>query len=145
MKCVLKPTAGLSLLELTFASGILAMSLSLLFGSLISITLVARLNEDKATANTELLSVLDEVRGMALDDLKEYEAPLLRHPGVERAISLVCYNSKGEQIPLPLSGDNSDALDGPDLPNPLEVEATLLWSNEKGQMFRATASILVAR
>lgn len=143
MKCVVKSNSGMSLLELTFASGILAMALSLLFGSLISITLVARINEDMAIANIELANVLEEIRTMTLEELKDYEPPALEKPGTKQAVSLVFYDEFNEQIPLPLSEDDGDKLDSPELPNPLELEATLLWSNEKGHMFRSSATTLV--
>ncbi len=143
MSCVVKPNSGMSLLELTFASGILAMALSLLFGSLISITLVARINEDMAVANIELVNVMESIRTMTLDELKDYEAPPLEKPGTKQAVSLVFYDELGEQVALPLSDDDADKFESPDLPNPLELEATLLWSNEKGHMFRASATTLV--
>lgn len=143
MKCVVKSNSGMSLLELTFASGILAMALSLLFGSLISITLVARINEDMAVANIELSNVLETVRTMSLDELKDFEAAPLDEPGVKQAVSLVFYDEFGEQVPLPLSDDDADKFESPELPNPLELEATLLWSNAKGHMFRSSATTLV--
>jgi len=144
MKCVFKKwiasTGGFTLLELTFAAGILAMALSLLFGSLITILVVAQINEDKAIANTHLASVLEQVRNMTVEDLMEFEPPALDRPGVRRAISLVCFDTQGEMVELPLIDD----AETPDLPNPLEVMATLLWSNEKGHVFESSASISVA-
>lgn len=144
MKCVYTKWAGrnegFSLLELTFASGILAMALSLLFGSLITIMVVARLNEERAIANTHLSSVLEQVRGMSVDELMEIEPPAFDQPGVRRAVSLVCFDVEGNMVELPLIGD----AEPPDLPNPLEVKATLLWSNDKGHVFESDATISVA-
>jgi len=144
MKCVWRQLrakrAGFSLLELTFASGILAMTLSLLFGSLLTITMVARLSEDQAVANTHLASALERVRGMSLDELMAYEAPELKRPGVRRAISLVCFDVEGKMVELPLTGDE----EMPELPNPLEVKATLLWSNDRGHVFESSATVSVA-
>ena len=144
MTCVRKSNAGMSLLELTFAAGVLAMALSLLFGSLMSIALVARINSDKAMANTILSGVLDDVRGMSLDDLKSYEAPTLEQLGVNRVVSLAFFDAKGAEIPLPLK-EEDESLEDEDLPNPLEVVAMLLWTDEKGHVFHTRAAMLVAR
>lgn len=144
MKCVwrelLRNSAGFSLLELTFATGILAMTLSLLFGSLLTITIVARLNEERAIAHTHLASALEQVRGMTLEELMVYEAPELAGPGVRRAISMVCFDVEGQMVELPLIGDE----EMPDLPNPLEVKASMLWSNDRGHVFEASATVSVA-
>lgn len=144
MKCVrpnwIAQNEGFTLLEITFAAGILAMALSLLFGSLITILVVAQLNEDKALAKTHLASVLEQVRGLTVEELMEYEPPQLDRPGVRRAISLVCFDTEGQTIELPLVGD----AEQPELPNPLEIMATLLWRNEKGHVFEASSTISVA-
>lgn len=142
MNHVLTKNDGMSLIELTFASGVLAMALSMLFGSLLTITLVARLNEDRAVANVTLANVLDEVRGMTLEELLEYEAPLLSQPGTKAAVALVCFDNEGKTVPLPLVQQGNEQ---PDLPNPLEVKATLMWSNQKGHVFQSHATVLVAR
>lgn len=142
MNHVLKNNDGMSLIELTFASGVLAMALSMLFGSLMTITMIARLNEDRAVANVELANVLDGVRGMTMEELMDYQAPLLSQPGTKTAVALVCYDTEGKTVPLPLVQQGNEK---PDLPNPLEVKATLMWSNKKGHVFESYATILVAR
>lgn len=144
MKCVCAKSRtgndGFTLLELTFASGILAMALSLLFGSLLTIVLVAQLNEDKAIASTHVASVLELVRGMSVDELLEFEPPELDRPGVRRAVSLVCFDTQGNAVELPLVSD----APVPELPNPVEVMATVLWRNAKGHVFETSATISVA-
>lgn len=151
MKCVfqhyralLRPDDGMTLLEVAFAAGILAMALSLLFGALISITLVARLNEDQTVANTELASVLEKVGQMPLDKLVVYAPPALTRPGVKRAVTLVCFDRKGAPVNLPLPRVKGQAPVIPDLPNPLEVQAIMLWSAPNGHVFQSVASTLVA-
>lgn len=142
-----KPTSqsGMSLLEITFAAGIMATALSLLFGSLISISLLGRLNEDKAVANTALASVLEEVRTMEFTDLMTYTPESPAHPGKERVVTLACYTADGSAIELPLAADEEGNVDIPDLPNPLEVRVSLLWSNEKGHVFQSHATTSVGR
>lgn len=145
MKRVVTNQSGMSLLEITFAAGIMATALSLLFGSLISISLLGKLNEDKAVANTELASVLEEVRTMDFNDLVVYSPAAPNYPGVERAVNIECYTEDGAAIALPLAEDESGNVDVPALPNPLEVRVTLLWSNEKGHVFQAHATTSVGR
>jgi len=142
--------AGMSLVEVMFAMGILATTLSLLFGSLISISVVGKINEEKAVANTALSSTLEELRGKPLKDLLLYAPDTPDKPGVERSVLLECYDEDGTAIELPMdlavdpdSGALLEAL--PSLPNPLEVKATLLWTNEKGHVFKAYATTSVSR
>ena len=142
--------AGMSLDEVMFAMGILATTLSLLFGSLISISVVGKLNEEKAVANTALNSTLEELRGKPLKDLLLYAPDTPEKPGVERSVLLECYDADGTAVELPMdlavdpdSGALLEAL--PDLPNPLEVKATLLWTNEKGHVFKSYATTSVSR
>lgn len=140
----LKPNDGMTLLEVTFATGILAMSLSLLFGSLISLTLVARLNEDQTIANTELTSVLDKVAQLPLEKLVVYQPPTPNRPGVKRAVSLVCFDREGAPVNLPLPSEDGEPVEMPDLPNPLEVQAVMLWSAPSGHVFQSTATTMMA-
>jgi type II secretory pathway pseudopilin PulG len=142
--------AGMSLVEVMFAMGILATTLSLLFGSLISISVVGKINEEKAVANTALNSTLEELRGKPLKDLLLYAPDTPEKPGVERSVLLECYDGDGAAVELPMdlavdpdSGALLEAL--PDLPNPLEVKATLLWTNQKGHVFKAYATTSVSR
>ena len=50
--------AGFTLVELVFASGVLAMTLVLLFGSMLSVSYLAVIAQDKANATTLLTSVI---------------------------------------------------------------------------------------
>lgn len=142
--------AGMSLVEVMFAMGILATTLSLLFGSLISISIVGQLNEEKAVANTALNSTLEELRGKSLKDLLLYVPESPEKPGVERTVLLECYDGDGVAVELPMDLA-VDASTGalleplPDLPNPLEVKATLLWTTAKGHVFKAYATTSVGR
>lgn len=140
---------GMSLVEVMFAMAILATTLSLLFGSLISISVVGRLNEEKAVADTAVSSTLEELRGKPLKDLLLFVPETPEKPGVERTLLLECYGADGVAIPLPMdlavdaNGVLQEAL--PDLPNPLEVKATLMWTTQKGHVFKAYATTSVGR
>lgn len=133
--------AGMSLLEVTFAAGIMATALSLLFGSLISISLVGKINEDKTVANTEISSVLESLRGMDYNDLLTFTPETPSSPGIARTVTLECFNADGTALALPLAAD----AELPDLPNPLEVQVTLLWTNDKGHIFQAHTTTSIGR
>ena len=142
--------SGMTLIEIMFAMGILATTLSLLFGSLISISVVSRLNEEKAVANTTLNSTLEELRGKPLKDLLLFVPETPEMPGVERTVSLECYDDDGTVLALPMDleidADSGALLEPlPDLPNPLEVKATLLWTDQKGHVFKTCATTSVGR
>tara|TARA_R110001592_G_scaffold183220_4_gene426851 strand:- start:1156 stop:1593 length:438 start_codon:yes stop_codon:yes gene_type:complete len=145
MKRNVTAQSGMSLLEVTFAAGIMATALSLLFGSLISISLLGKLNEDKAVANTELASLLEAIRSLEYNDLLTYTPDAPNAPGVERTVSLACYDADGAAVNLPLVSNELGEIDVPPLPNPLEVQVTLLWRNEKGHVFQAHSTTSVGR
>lgn len=140
---------GMSLVEVMFAMAILATTLSLLFGSLISISVVGRLNEEKAVADTAVNSTLEELRGKPLKDLLLFVPETPEKPGAERTILLECYDKDGAAISLPmdLSVDANGVLQEalPDLPNPLEVKATLMWTTQSGHVFKTYATTSVGR
>jgi type II secretory pathway pseudopilin PulG len=145
MKRIPNSQSGMSLLEVTFAAGIMATALSLLFGSLISISLLGRLNEDKAVANTALSGVLEEIRTLDFNDLVVYTPAVPDKPGVKRTVSLECYGADGLPIALPLVADETGDVELPDVPNPLEVKATMLWTNDTGHIFQSSATTSVGR
>lgn len=146
----LPDNAGLSLIEITFAMGILAVALSLIFGSMISVLVIGRINEERAVANTELSSILESMRGMPLSDLVTYAPEKPAHPGADRTIQLECFDADGASISLPMSLA-TDPLTGkitgplPDLPNPVEVKATLLWTRENGQVYKSYITTSIGR
>ena len=145
MKRVVTSQSGMSLLEITFAAGILATALSLIFGSLISISLLGSLNEDKAVANTELASVLEEIRSLDFSDLMTYTPENPTKPGISRTVSLECYDADGGAVALPIAVADGEDVTLPDVPNPLEIKVTILWSNDRGHIFQAHATTSVGR
>lgn len=146
MQRICNSRSGMSLLEVTFAAGIMATALSLLFGSLISISLIGRLNEDKSVAHTELASTMEQLRGLDFTDLMTFTPAAPTMPGVEQTLTLECYLADGSARALPLTPNILGEVTVPEnLPNPLEVRATLLWRNEKGHVFQAHATTSVGR
>lgn len=140
--------AGMTLIELMFACGILAMALSLIFGSLISISVLGRITESRTEAAAALASVMEEIRGLPYDRVLKYTPPAIEGPGVGHQITVECLTASesgeegGEEeglptVALPLGSD----FDGK-LTNPLEVRVTITWQEASGHTFHASASVL---
>ncbi|MDQ1257073.1 MAG: Type secretion system protein, partial [Candidatus Hydrogenedentes bacterium] len=101
MKRQVKGEAGFTLLELLFAAGVLAIGLSMLFGSVMSVSAVGRLAEDRQLALMHVSAILEEMRLMPFSILMTYEPP--EFCGLtNEMIEIVCYDSSGGEIPLPI-------------------------------------------
>jgi len=133
--------AGMTLLELMVASGMLTLAMSMIFGSLMSISVVGNLSENRVDAVNAVSSVLEQVRQQSYEQILNFTPPELTCPGVRRTVTLECYNSAGTAIPLPLG--ESQSL--PSLPNPLEVKATLIWEDESGRVYSKYSTTSVGR
>lgn len=131
---------GMTLLELMFACGILAVALSMIFGSLISITIMNRVNAGSTVAISALSSIMEELNTLPFDQIKTYVPPPLQTPGVQHAVTveLVLPGAGGGEpttVPIPLPNGFSGAI-----PNPVEIRVTLVWQESSGHAFQLTAA-----
>jgi len=133
----------MTLLELMIASGMLALALSMIFGSLISISVVGDISESRVNAANAVAGVLEQVRQKSLTDLAQFTPVLDSGPGVRRTVTLECYDNNGDAVSLPLPAEAQSQLAA--LPNPLEVKATLIWEDERGRVFSTYTSTYVGR
>ncbi|NLV41637.1 MAG: hypothetical protein GXY15_10475 [Candidatus Hydrogenedentes bacterium] len=133
---------GFTLVEVMFAAGTLALALTLLFGSLISINLMGEVNEGRAKASNHLASVMESLRSRSLNDVITQEIPLYTEDHVEIAVALEAVNTSGERVSLPVT-DVVQAMAA--LPDPVEVVATAVWTDTRGRMYTSTASTMVGR
>jgi len=155
MKTVLKSQSGMTLLELMFALGIVAMSLAMIFGSLISVMIMGRVSESKTEAAAVLSSIMEELQAQSFETLVKYTPPAMHGPGVKYDVAIACVISPpggslideatgeilpGVLLPLPLPSTFTGVL-----PNPLEVRAEITWQEDSGHVFKSTASTLVGR
>lgn len=136
-------TSGMTLLELMIASGMLALAMSMVFGSLISISVIGTISESRVDAANAVSSVLEQVRTMSYQELLEYAPPELTRPGVDRTVTLECFNAAGQSVSLPLS--TTLLSNPPSLPNPLEIKATVIWEDEAGHLYSKYATTYVGR
>ena len=80
--------AGFTLLELMFASGVLATALAILFGSLITMYTLSEVNEGRARASNHLSSLLEQVRSLPLNEALTLNVPLYQENAIQMAAEL---------------------------------------------------------
>lgn len=136
---------GLTLLEVTFAAGILATAFALLLTSMMSMSVVRRGSETRQVAVTHLSSILEEVHDASFAELMSYVPPAFEGWEGNETLVIECFNSEGQAFVLPLTSDLSVNLMEGELPNPLEVKATLSWGNDWGPSFTVSASTFCSR
>jgi len=133
--------AGLTLVEIMIAGGILAMSFVFLLGSIVSISSTGESSENRSKAQTDLSTVLEEVRSVSYDQLLAYVPPELPGLGDSVNVEVVCLAGGGVEYELPI---DADLLAAP-LPNPVEVRVTVSWLDRMGRVQTARASALAER
>lgn len=143
MKRMRRNDTGMTLLELMFASGIIAVALSVLFGGLVAVSMIGRLNESRTAASVALSGVMDELNTLPLNLIAKYAPPPVEVPFHEYSLAVECLiPSTGESgeasiqaVTLPLDESSGITLQGP-----VEVRATLTWREDGGHVYRVTAS-----
>lgn len=140
-KALRSDEAGLSLVELVVAAGVLSVGFTLLAGSLTSIVATGRQTEMRQSALAHTSCVLEELRGISFEEVMAYEPPDLRGLGNDVAIILECYDSDGASVTLPT--DDEDVIDA--LPNPLEVRVTVTWKEREGVYLSKHSSTMIRR
>lgn len=136
----LREESGVTLLELMFASGIMAIALSMLFGSLVSISVVGRVTASRATAVTHLSSVLEDLRSRGFPDLLTYTTAA-RNELRDETIQVKCVKTDGSLATFPIASGTS--LTG--FPNPLQVQCTITWLDQQHRTQSITGSELLYR
>jgi len=133
--------AGLSLIEMMFASGIVALTLSMVFGALVSLSDVSQSAERRAIAVTHLATVLETLQSLPYEDLRRYDPSALEGLAKGETVVAECFDASGAVVPLPLPpGAVQEAL-----PNPLRVRATITWTVGRGRILSMSGWVLLAR
>lgn len=139
MKRRLRNDSGVTLLELMLACGVMAVTLSMLFGALVSMNVIGETTRARTEATTALANVLEQVRFTPSTSMMSTTISLAEGPGTRRAVVLKAADASGNWTTLPSSTSIGT------LPNPLEIQATLVWEDENGRVYSASASTKVAR
>lgn len=137
---------GMTLIEVMMAVGVLAFSFSIVYGSLITLYTLGRVNEDRVLAVSAVSSLLEEIQAMDLTALADYSAPKITMPGVDHWVTAEVVTppaSEGDEpktYALPLDGTSLS-----ELPNPAEVRVTLYWEDAEGRLYKFRASTMRSR
>jgi len=138
---LLTERAGVTLLELAIASGILATALVLLLGGILSISEAHSLTSDRASASLALEGVIEEIHGLTYEELLAYQPAAPRTLGGMATITISCVDAAGEALSTPI---NVAGLAQP-LPNPVEVRIVAQWRDDRGRPLTAQTTYLFRR
>ncbi len=137
----LREECGVTLVELMIAAGVLAVAIVLLLGGLISIGETNAITENQTVASAYLESVVEETQALSYDQLLAYQPPAMTGLGASSTIQVQCMDSAGNPVMLPVD----PASLGGALPNPTEVQITVVWNDVRGRVFTARTSTLCRR
>lgn len=152
MKRILRDKAGMSLIELMLATGILAGTMTAVFTSLVAVSVIGTTNESRTRASLALASILEEINVLPFSDVLKYAPPAtIKTPGVSHQITVEMLLSAQEDddesssqssnvttVSLPVAtGYNTSQI-----PNPVEVRVTLAWQEANGRVYQVRASTI---
>jgi type II secretory pathway pseudopilin PulG len=133
--------SGMTLLELMFAAGVLGMALTLLFGSLLTISAVGGMAEGRGIAVTHLASVMEQLRALNYNEMLAYQPPGFTALGATEQVKVECFKDDGTTVQLPVA---PGSLPTP-LPNPARARCTISWYDQRGHALSLNASQLFYR
>jgi len=133
-----KRDAGLTLLELMIASGIMGMAFLYLFGAIASITNLGSTTQKRAIAQSQLSSILETVRTLSYAQLKAYTAPTVQGLGATATARVEGFSAGGAAMTFPVPLVTV-------FPNPVEVRVTITWRDARGRTNSLSESSLFRR
>ncbi len=137
--------AGMTLLELMIAAGVMTIGFVLLFGSIMSISTTGSSSEDRAIAVAHVSTVIEELRSLDFTDVLEYQPPPITGLGGSALFIVELIESDEEGVTVLGTLPNTiSALAAPP-PNPAEVRVRLQWRDDYGRPRRALATVQLAR
>lgn len=134
-------TTGATLLELAIAAGILATTLVLLLGGIMSISEAHSLTADRTAASIALEGTIEQIRTLSYDELLAFQPAPPRSLGAGATLTVSCMDSTGAPLSTPI---NASSLAQP-LPNPVEVQIVAQWRDDRGRPLTAQTTCLFKR
>ena len=135
--------AGMTLIELVIASGIVMGGLVLMMGSIMSISQTTTQSAERAQASIQMVSLAEFYQDMTLDEMLTFKPPMLDGLGVTQSVEVDCMGSNGEYLSLPM--DSMVDSERATLPNPLEVRIAVEWRDSSGRRYSKTVATTVGR
>lgn len=140
VKYLRRNDAGMTLIELVFAAGVVAVALSTMIGALLTLTVMGDVAEGRTRAMTALASVTEEARAAGPEALTRTPAPIVVD-GKTLAVAMEVMNPNGENMDIPLALDENGNM--PDLPDPLEIEVTVMWEDTRGRVYTTRTAMIL--
>ena len=140
MKYLRRNEAGMTLIELVFAAGVLAVAFSTMVGALMTLTVMGDVAEGRTRAMTGLASVTERVRAAGAQSLSETPEPIVIDEQI-MAVKMEVISANGENMEVPIALDDNGNL--PELPDPLEVEVTVMWEDKRGRVYSTRTAMIL--
>ena len=138
--------AGMTLIELMIAAGIMTVAFVLLFGSIISISGTGQMSEDRALAAAHMGTITEELQGLGWQEFLAYEPPGLQGLGTGAQVDIELIDASGanETVLGTLPTTHADlATSFP--PNPIEARITISWLDTRRHQLSMSATALFVR
>jgi hypothetical protein len=132
------PSAGLTLVELMIAAGLLTTALVLVFGSLISVSQTRRLSESRTVAAAHISSVFEELQGVDAKTLLSYSPPTFTGLGAQEQVVIRLFAEDGAVVTLPLG----ESAPSPELSDPCEVQVVVTWQDQERLLSQSASTML---
>lgn len=137
MKVSRRSNTGLTLIELLFACGIIASTLTVIFTALIGMGMIQKNNASRLEAVDTLSSVLEEINNTAFTEVLGYVAPEFEVPGVARTIEVALLKTDGTPVKIPMIVSDFKTAEWPNI---VEVQVTLKWQEQDGRVYQIKGS-----
>ncbi|NUM54391.1 MAG: hypothetical protein HUU46_12155 [Candidatus Hydrogenedentes bacterium] len=125
---------GFSLIELCIAAGIMAVAFLYIIGGVVDANSSNSVITTRMLAQSQLVSTLEQLRGMAFSDMIESSPVQVDGLGASATLSLAGVDGSGGLVQFPIT--NATVVSA--LPNPLEVRATITWRDVNGRLLSQT-------
>ena len=145
--------AGVTLMELMLASGIIAVTMTAMFGAAMTVTTLGKANVERMSATTASASLLEEISRLDVSQLEDYTLPQVDLPGAWNAVIVTAMwetpdgGRSGMYLALNVDGEEYDQqeMDYEQLiPDDAEVEVNvqIYWREDNGRFYHIFSSVM---
>ena len=133
--------AGFTLLEVMLAITIFIVLIVMLFGALVQLYSLQSLNQQRVTAVSHAMTVVDELQGMNSIEFFSYIPPDFSIVGHPTVTTVEVVEANGDLTELPISG--ADVAYRLALPNPMEFRIRVMWIGSDGRDYSRNVTTMV--
>jgi len=139
--CTRQHKEGFTIVELCIAAGIMAVVFLFIMGGIIDVNDSNQVITQRTIAQSQLQSVLEQMRALTIDELAVYTSPAMQGLGAQSTVALSCVDASSAVVTIPLASASSASS----LPNPLEVRATVTWRDPQGRLLSHQTATMFRR